>query len=46
MKSKITITLDTNTEKDYDDILTQIGLLLMQNSNKLKEYEVEHEQDI
>lgn len=46
MKSKITITLDTDTEKEYDSILTQIGLLLMQNSNKIKEYEVEHEQDI
>lgn len=46
MKFKITITLDTDTEKEYDDILTQIGLLLMQNSNKIKEYEIEHEQDI
>lgn len=46
MKSKITITLDIDTEKNYDDILTQIGLLLMQNSNKIKEFEIEHEQDI
>lgn len=46
MKSKITITFDTDTEKKYDDILTQIGLLLMQNSNKIKEFEIEHEQDI
>jgi len=46
MKSKITITLVTDTEKEYDDILTQIGLLLMQNSKKTKEYEIEHEEDI
>lgn len=45
MKSKITITLDTDTEEDYNDILTQIGLLLMQNSKKLKEYEIEHEHE-
>lgn len=46
MKSKITITLDTNTEKEYDNILTQIGLLLMKNSNKLIAFEVDHKKDI
>lgn len=43
MKSKITITLVTDTEKEYDDILTQIGLLFLKNSNKIKEYEIEYE---
>lgn len=46
MKTKITITLDTETKENSDDILTQIGLLLMKNSNKTKEYEIEHEQDV
>ena len=46
MKTKITIILDTETKENSDDILTQIGLLLMKNSNKTKEYEIEHEQDI
>ncbi|HBJ1650397.1 TPA: hypothetical protein LA460_000301 [Clostridium botulinum] len=46
MKTKITITYDTDNIEDSDDILTQIGLLLMKNSNKTKEYEIEHEQDV
>ena len=46
MKSRISITLNTNTEKEYEDILTQIGLLLMMNNQKIKEYEVEHEQNV
>ncbi|WP_252225286.1 MULTISPECIES: hypothetical protein [unclassified Clostridium] len=46
MKTKITITLDTETKENSDDILTQIGLLLIKNSNKTKGYEIEHEQDV
>ena len=46
MKSRITITLNTDTEKEYEDILTQIGLLLMMNNQKIKEYEIEHEQSV
>ncbi|WP_205427938.1 MULTISPECIES: hypothetical protein [Clostridium] len=46
MKTKITITLDTETKENSDDILTQIGLLLIKNSNKIKEYAIEHEQDV
>lgn len=43
MKTKITITYDTNTVNESDDVLTQIGLLLINNIDKLNEYEVEHE---
>lgn len=41
MKATITINIETE-ENNIDDILTQIGLLLI-NNNKLKEYELEYE---
>lgn len=45
MKTKVVITYETDIEKDSDDILTQIGLLLIVNSKKIKEYEIKHKQD-
>ena len=38
---EITINLKPKTTDDFDDILTEIGLLFIQKSNKLKEYDIE-----
>lgn len=40
MKTAVTIVYETNSVKESDDILTQIGLLMVKNKDKLKQYEV------
>ena len=41
MKFEINITLETETEDRFDDILTQVGMLLFENKANIVEWDLE-----
>lgn len=45
MKTKIEIIFETDSEDKSIDILTQIGLVMMENARKVSEYEIKHNQE-